>query len=622
MAEGILGLGSGGAAALNQELIDKLKEAERTARVSPIETEIENIIGESGESAKIAEIKLKINELLETIKPFDLFVSGGITAFDQKTANVTGTSAVFDAVDVSAINQGTTTVFIEQLAKRDVFQTNSFSDAEGTIPTSSSIELNGESFTTQGEDFAALAAAINASTNFTASYDSGTGDLTINDGVNGDKVFSTTSKTYADIASDIQAEGTISSTIPAKPASGDIITLSQPGRPVYQSDIIVAADDIVDASGGTITINGKDFTVTATMKYSELVDLINADDDFNAKLTISGRLEITHSDKETALSITESLNSNSIGLSLGEKYSTEGKTYKSLAASINSNSNYNATIETVGNGVSRLVIKSSETGLENAISITQTGVDLGLNEPSNHTVTAQNLKATVDGIDYDVSSNVLIVDGGLKITAVEENNPGEFSTISVQKDSTTIEPMLQNFVTKYNELISLIDNELFSAQSNIEDKSTLRSMVENIKGQLFDSYGTNDSLNVFNFGFEIDKSGVLSLDSNKFNEALENNSDDLRSLFIGVAENRGLGTNLKEYVDALDGFKGLLTTYEANMNERKDSLEKEKEKAIENLDNRYALLSQQFAAYGAIINQFEAQFSGLKLMIEQSIASN
>lgn len=37
MAEGILGLGSGQGASLNQELIDKLKSAERKAQVEPIE---------------------------------------------------------------------------------------------------------------------------------------------------------------------------------------------------------------------------------------------------------------------------------------------------------------------------------------------------------------------------------------------------------------------------------------------------------------------------------------------------------------------------------------------------------------------------------------------------------
>lgn len=44
MASGVLGLGSGQAASfLNQDLIDKLKAAERKATVEPYETKITNL---------------------------------------------------------------------------------------------------------------------------------------------------------------------------------------------------------------------------------------------------------------------------------------------------------------------------------------------------------------------------------------------------------------------------------------------------------------------------------------------------------------------------------------------------------------------------------------------------
>lgn len=536
MADGILGLGTG-ASSLNNELIDKLKEAERASTVGPLETYIEDIEGEGGESEKLTEIIAKANDLLETIKPFDLFVSGGETAFDGKAANTTGDSVVFDAVDASVINEGTTSVNISKLAQRDVFQTNTFEDATVTIPTTDTPAL---------------------------------------------------------------------------------MTLSQSGRPVYQSDITISADDIVDASGGTITIDGKDFVVSSDMTYSQLVELINADEDLNAKITLSGRLSITNSDESSTLEITSTTLSTNMGLSLGEKYSADDISYEDLANNINANSNYIASVETVGINLNRIVIKSVESGLENKIDITQTNFDLGLDEETNNTVKAQNLEATVDGIAYNVSSNILIVDGGLKITAIEEGD----STISINKDTSTIEPALQDFITLYNELVSLVDEELYSSESNIEDKASLRTMMSSIKDTLFGSYGTDDNLNIFNFGFEIDKSGILSLDSETFNEVVENDIDSLKSLFVGVAEDRGLGTQLKEYVDALDGFEGLLSTYQDNMNARKEALEEEKEKAIETLDSKYESLAAQFAAYNTIISEYETQFSGLQLMIEQSVASS
>eukprot|EP00767_Chilomastix_cuspidata_P006977 gnl/Chilomastix_cuspidata/7490.p1 GENE.gnl/Chilomastix_cuspidata/7490~~gnl/Chilomastix_cuspidata/7490.p1 ORF type:complete len:440 (-),score=26.86 gnl/Chilomastix_cuspidata/7490:920-2077(-) len=385
-------------------------------------------------------------------------------------------------------------------------------------------------------------------------------------------------------------------------------------------------------------------------------------------------------------------------MSLGEKYSTEGKTYEQLAKEINTNSNYNATIETVGTDTNRLVIKSSETGLENAINITQNGFDLGLNsysssstvtgtdtltdglsitidgetftssgdtydsfiakidantnfsasivdgkvniqradgsnlnisnddlnlgmQNSNHTLKAQNLEANVDGIEYNVASNVLVVDGGLKITAVEVDTGSTFSAISIQDDTSTISTMVDDFVTKYNEFMDLVNAELYSSDSSIEDKSTLRTVISEIKDKLFNNYGPNEDLNIFSFGLEIDKTGYLSLDTATFNEAIEEDLDIVKSLFVGSAESEGMGTQLKDYLDSLDSLEGLLSLYEDNMNDRKTTLEEDKTEAQETLDSKYAQLAAQFAQYTTIITNLEAQFSSLKLMIAQSSAS-
>ena len=231
---------------------------------------------------------------------------------------------------------------------------------------------------------------------------------------------------------------------------------------------------------------------------------------------------------------------------------------------------------------------------------------------------ATNLAATVNGIAYNVSSNVITVDGGLKITAVELGD----SSISVESDTSTISTALENFTSEYNELVALIDEELYSADSKIDDKSSLRSVMSGIKDIIFNSYGTEDSLNVFNLGFEIDEDGYLSIDSEVLNDAIENNIDDLKSLFLGVAEDEGLGTQLKTYLDDLDGFDGLLSTYQDTMNSRKEALEEEKESAIEALDNKYDSLAAQFAAYNTLITQYENAFSGLSLMIEQSVSTS
>lgn len=448
MATGVLGLGSGQAASLNSDLIEKLKTAERKSTVEPYETKIENI---TTEKEVFANIETKVSELLEAIKPFDLFVSGGVTAFEQKSATTSGDSVTFDAADVKSLNKGFTSVKVTQLAQKDVYQSNTF----------------------------------NAATKDTA---------------------------------------------------------------INQGDLVIN----------------------------------------------------------------------------GETFDTTNKTYEQLATEITAKTGMNAAVEQVGSDSYRLVIKSEETGLDNKLTISGAAADVlnfngtdPITGTTNHILEAKNLNAKVDGVTYDVASNSITVDG-LKITANKEGT----STINVVEDTTEVETQMQNFITKYNELVALVDSEAYNADSKIADKSAIRDIVNQIKTKLFGSYGENGDKSVFNFGIELAKDGGLSLDSKKFNEAVQNDIAGLKDLFLGSAENKGLGTLLKETLDEMKFSGGVLNTYESSMTSREKTLNDEKDKAEEALNKKYELLALQFSSYGAIINQMEASFSGLKMLIQQSTSGN
>ena len=440
MANGVLGLGAGQAASLNSDLIEKLKTAERKSAVAPIEAKIEKMVKEK---ETFSTIEKKIAELLESIKPFDLFVSGAVTAFEQKSATTSGDSVTFDAADVKALKKGFTSVDIKTLAQKDVYQTN---DVTGV-----------------------------------------------------------------------------------------------------QKDQVIGKGDLI--------VNGQVFK-------------------------------------------------------------TDNLTYKQLADEINTKEGMSASLEQVGTDSYRLVIKSKESGLDNALLITGDAKSaLGLDVTENHKQTAQDMKATVDGVEYNVSSNSLVVDG-LKISA----NKAGISTINVTEDNSQIEAQMKNFVDKYNELVSLIETETLGSDSSLNDRSSIKGIVNQIKDKLFGSYGAAGDKSVFNFGIELDKFGGLSIDSKKFNEAVQKDMVGLKDLFIGSAEKKGLGTVLKETLDTMKFVGGVLNSYDAAMKTREKSLNENKEKAEKSLDVKYQQLALQFSSYGALINQMESSFSGLKLMIQQSVA--
>lgn len=305
-----------------------------------------------------------------------------------------------------------------------------------------------------------------------------------------------------------------------------------------------------------------------------------------------------------------------------------GMTLQEIADQINLSAIATASIEQTGDDQYKLVIKSAEPGVDNALSFSgssalvtdyndATDAD-GDGFADNHPQVAQNLTATIDGINYNVSSNSITVDGNLKVTATEA---GTTSTLSISKDDASIIPMVEEMANAYNEFAAFITTEIYDSESVIEDKSSLRDMLNNMKNMFFGEYGLNDQ-NAINFGLEFDKNGLLSVDTDALGAALTEDYDAVKDFFLGVAEDKGFGTLMKEYVDELNSYDGLMARYAENMLERKTALEEEKEETIDSLDIKYNTMAMQFTEYATIIAQMEASFSGLQMMIQQSTASN
>ena len=448
MADGILGLGSSGSVDLSSELITKLKTAESKSVLDPITTNKEDT---QAELDALTEIQTMVSDLLDLVDDFDLYTSG-TNIFDEITATTSGTSVSFDAADTSKLNPGTISVTVEQLAQKDVYQSNTISDITSTI-----------------------------------------------------------------------------------------------------------------TNGGTLSIKVGDTTYY---------------------------------------------------------FDTTGKSYEDLVEEMSYYSKLDVNLEKVNNTDYRMIVKGTESGTANAVTISQSGTtNLGFNDTGNHVLTAQNMEATIDGVDYDVSSNKLTMESGLIIQAVSTG----VSSINMERDTSTIVTRISDIATKYNDLVDLIDSYTLGDEdtaATISDSSTLKSMMSGIKEILFDSYGLNDEESMFNYGISFDSDGYMNVNTTTLTTAVTDNYDDLRELFVGYAEKEGLGTRLKTYLDSLDSSTGLLTTYEDRLNTYIDTLSDDYDTASEKLDEKYTAMSAQFAAYTVLITQMENAFSSLKLLIDSSTSDS
>ena len=307
------------------------------------------------------------------------------------------------------------------------------------------------------------------------------------------------------------------------------------------------------------------------------------------------------------------MNTGVISVSIGnetKEIDTTNMSYKDFSTKLNE-LGVNSSIEKSGNEY-RMVIKSKDTGLENKISFNGELNTLGLNDEANNVLKAKNLELKVDGIEYSNSTNNIVIDG-LKITAIKEGN----SIIDIKEDKTTLTTFMKEFQTKFNEVNELLEKGIYDKSSNIENKSLLRGISNNLKNTLFGHGNTTDQ-SIFNIGFSLnEKNGNLVFNEKEFEKAINENKSSVKDLFVGVPEKKGIATELDELISN-SGITKQLLDYDLTILTKQDKLNKEKEEALKTIENKYQLMATQFAAYGNIINQMEASFSGFKMLIESS----
>lgn len=383
---------------------------------------------------------------------------------------------------------------------------------------------------------------------------------------------------------------------------------------VKDFDLYTNDTNIFDEVSATTTGSSANFDATDTSNMEEgtvSVDITQlAQKDVYQSNTISDK--------------TATMDSGTISIEIGDEtynFSTDGKTYEELVTEMNKNTGLEVSLEQVGDTNYRMVVKSSESGSDNALTITQTDIDLGLEDTDNHVLTAQNMKATIDGIDYEKSSNKVTLENGLIIKAVDEGT----STITIEKDNSSVIEGIVNIADKYNELVDLVNSYILGDEEDaavISDSTTLKSMMSGIKEILFGSYGLSNEENMFKYGISFDSDGYVQVDEDELTQSLTDNYDDLKELFTGYAEKEGIGTKLKTYLDSLDGLDGLLTTYSTKLSDRLDTLTTDYETASEKLDAKYDAMTTQFAEYTTLITQMENSFASLKSIIEADSSSS
>lgn len=261
-------------------------------------------------------------------------------------------------------------------------------------------------------------------------------------------------------------------------------------------------------------------------------------------------------------------------------------TLESVRAKINAgNAGVSASIVKDANG-SRLVIRSTATGVERSVRITATADapavagapslnDLAY-DPAHgaagltQTTAAQNAKAKINGVDIESASNTLSdVSDGLSLTISKVTTAGASVQVTVGLDTAAMKSAVGDFVKAYNDINRyLADQTKFDPQSKVGatlqgDRSTL-SLQSQLRNAVQGTSGASASLRrLSDVGLEVQPDGSLKINDAKLAGAMQNMGELSKAFSAsgdGNAANAGFAVKLKALTSALTDADGLVAT--------------------------------------------------------------
>jgi len=312
----------------------------------------------------------------------------------------------------------------------------------------------------------------------------------------------------------------------------------------------------------------------------------------------------------------------------------------------------NATIVQVADGDFRLILSAVNTGTGQDISITDVvgeGENLGdqlladpdaAADPDNLVDGMINIQPAVDaqfkfnGVDIVRTSNT--VDdllAGVTLT-LKEANVGIVHNISVKQNREHIEERMTNFIDKYNSAMTQLGTDTKSSQEVSErgifsSDSTIKGMKSSLINMLSIVGGGAGKLE--DFGIELDDDGRLSLDSDKLGTKLDADPTSVQSFFVGgtfttengsTLEVDGVFAELEDEVAKYSKYGNILDDYKESIDTRMDSLNEQRERAVERLNSSYEIMAKRFAAYDLMISRFNNASDMFTQMINAEIAAS
>lgn len=285
------------------------------------------------------------------------------------------------------------------------------------------------------------------------------------------------------------------------------------------------------------------------------------------------------------------------------------------------NAGVTASIVNDGSG-NRLVIAAKDSGLANALQITvdnasgdlsKLAFDASTGGISNmtKTVAAQDAEMIIDGITIKKSSNT-ISDALEGVTFnLLKADPGTSTTLTVEKDNSSVETAVKTFVTAYNDLEKTIGNlSRYDAANKkaaaLTGDSTVRMVQNRVRSMLTANQPAGGIYGLSEIGISFQKDGTLQLDASKLSAALNNPDKNVAAFFGDIPGEAtpttpGFMSQLNLLIDGMTRSDGLINSRMDGINSTIKGIGKQREALNYRLEETEKRLLAQFTALDSMI---------------------
>ena len=239
---------------------------------------------------------------------------------------------------------------------------------------------------------------------------------------------------------------------------------------------------------------------------------------------------------------------------------------------------------------------------------------------------ASDAKLVVDGMSVSRGSNLIgdIVQG---VTMELLAPSSAVATVNISTDTASLQEAIKDLATVYNETVS--DFDILTGPTNQEDPDDILSgslygetSVRTIQNSLRSMLVANSTTPTENFsalrdiGFSVDRNGILTVDDDKLRNALENNFDEVVTLFGGNASStdtaKGISGDAVKELDEMLSTTGIVKRQTNTAESNKSRYESD----LEDLKVRYEALleryTRQFAVMDALVSQYNSTRTSLQ----------